>query len=112
MKDTKHYWKQLMKTKINGKTFHLHVCEDLILLRWQYSTNRTRDSVEFQANSQLPVFAETDKPRLKFIWKCKEATRAKTILRKKFKDGVFTLPNFKNYYKATIMNTVWCCHKK
>ena len=29
-----HHWKELKKTQINGKTFHVHELEDVTLLRW------------------------------------------------------------------------------
>ena len=43
---------------------------------------------------------------LRFVWNQKRPQIARGILKKKIRAGGITMPNFKLYYKAVIINTV------
>ena len=95
----------------NGIVSHIQGLLKLILLKCPYYPRQSTHLIKSLSKYPGHFFSELDQITVKFILNDKRPWIIKVNLRRKNRAGDVIFPDFRLYYKATIIQTKLYCHK-
>ena len=116
-RDKRLVWRKLQDTDERNKKWHRWTDK---LCSWIGRSNTVKMTILpkaiYRLNAvpikwQMAFFTKLEQKNLQFVWKHKRPWIAKAFLRKKNEAGRIYLPDFRLYYKVTILKIVWCWNK-